>query len=121
MKSQIGSKRGVKTEVHSIQASSQKPNLLLKQVKKTQEVGNSIGIMASLDGSDIETKNLVKEKLKRSDSSIKLNRKYSLVIAENILESPNERDHRDNKNNNIWGIRELDVRDKPEHIFDDGD
>ena len=39
------------------------------------------------------------------------------MIAENILESPTERDFRDNKNNNIWGMRDLDVRDKPEHIF----
>lgn len=28
-----------------------------------------------------------------------------------------ERDFRDIKNNNIWGMRDLDVRDKPEHIF----
>jgi hypothetical protein len=33
------------------------------------------------------------------------------------LESPTERDFRDIKNNNIWGIKELDVRDKPEHNF----
>jgi hypothetical protein len=39
------------------------------------------------------------------------------VIAENILESPLERDYRDNKNNNIWGIRDFDLRDKPEHNF----
>jgi hypothetical protein len=40
------------------------------------------------------------------------------VIAENILESPMERDFVDNKNNNIWGIRDLDVRDKHnEHLF----
>lgn len=41
------------------------------------------------------------------------------MIAENILESPTERDYRDHKNNNIWGIRDLDIRDKPEHIFAD--
>ena len=44
-------------------------------------------------------------------------RRYSYVIAENILESPTERVLRDNKNNNIWGIKDLDVRDKPEHDF----
>ena len=40
------------------------------------------------------------------------------MIAENILESPTERDFVDTKNNNIWGMRDLDIRDKPEHIFD---
>ena len=33
------------------------------------------------------------------------------------MESPSERNFRDNKNNNIWGIKELDIKDKPEHIF----
>ena len=45
-------------------------------------------------------------------------KRYSLVIAENILESPNERDFRDNKNYNIWGIKELDImKDRIEHKF----
>lgn len=43
--------------------------------------------------------------------------RYSQVIAENILESPTERDFRDNKNNNVWGMRDLDMRDKVEHNF----
>lgn len=37
------------------------------------------------------------------------------------MESPNERDYRDNKNNNIWGLKELDIRDKPEHNFSSED
>jgi hypothetical protein len=39
------------------------------------------------------------------------------VIAENILESPSERHYRDHKNNNIWGIKEIEMRDKQEHNF----
>ena len=42
-------------------------------------------------------------------------------MSENILESPNERDFREHKNNNIWGLREIDVRDKPEHNFSSDD
>jgi hypothetical protein len=33
------------------------------------------------------------------------------------MESPTERDFRDIKNYNIWGIKEMDIRDKPEHNF----
>lgn len=44
-------------------------------------------------------------------------RKYSLIIAENILESPCERNFRDNKNNNIWGMRDIDLRERVDHNF----
>lgn len=33
------------------------------------------------------------------------------------MESPTERDFRDNKNHNIWGLKDMDLREKPEHIF----
>ena len=42
------------------------------------------------------------------------------MIAENILESPTERDFRDVKNNNVWAMRDLDVRDKDDHAFSEG-
>lgn len=38
-------------------------------------------------------------------------------MAENILESPTSKDFVDNKNDNIWKIKEIDIRDKPEHNF----
>jgi hypothetical protein len=40
-----------------------------------------------------------------------------MVVAENIMESPRERDFRDDKNYNLWGMKELDVRCKPHHNF----
>jgi hypothetical protein len=40
------------------------------------------------------------------------------VIAENIIESPSERNFRDDKNNNIWGIKDLEIKEKHEqHNF----
>jgi len=37
--------------------------------------------------------------------------------VENILESPAEKDFVENKNGNIWRIKEIDMREKPEHDF----
>lgn len=62
----------------------------------------------------IQDQNEIKRK------SFRHNRQYSLVIAENVIESPSERHNRDHKNNNIWTIRDLDVRQKPEHDFGEG-
>ena len=51
--------------------------------------------------------------LEDARKSVLGNRKYSLVIAENILESPTERDFRDNKTQNIYSIRDFDMKDRP--------
>ena len=33
------------------------------------------------------------------------------------MESPTERDFLDNKNHNIWGLKDMDIRDNKDHIF----
>ena len=40
------------------------------------------------------------------------------MVAENVLESPSERNFRDKKNDNLWGMPELDLIDKIEHNFE---
>ena len=47
--------------------------------------------------------------------SIPNSKKCSFLIAENVLESPKERDYLDNKNVNIYMINELEVCCKPGH------
>lgn len=50
------------------------------------------------------------------ESASNLNsKKCSFFIAENVLESPKERDYRDNKNVNIYMINEMEVMCKPGH------
>ena len=69
----------------------------------------------NLSGDEVKKVESRKSSKEKRKPSRKHKRQYSQVIAENIIESPTERDFRDNKNNNIWGIRELDVKQKPEH------
>lgn len=52
-----------------------------------------------------------------TEESISLpnSKKCSFFIAENVLESPKERDFRDNKNVNVYMINEMEVVVKPNH------
>lgn len=36
-------------------------------------------------------------------------------MTENVIESPMERNFRDNKNSNIWGLKDFDIKEKHEH------
>ena len=52
-----------------------------------------------------------------TEESISLpnSKKCSFFIAESVLESPKERDFRDNKNVNVYMINEMEVVVKPNH------
>eukprot|EP00347_Sterkiella_histriomuscorum_P012561 403368096 len=133
---------GLKTQSNSVQQSQikqtknkNKLNTEQQFKKAKRNIGDQLSLYSSQQNIKFDIANINDKVIKKSrqnnnaqicEASKKVsvqsivqqtNRNYSMVIAENILESPNERDFRDHKNNNIWGLKEIDVRDRPEHNF----
>ncbi|CDW79866.1 UNKNOWN [Stylonychia lemnae] len=126
-------KRGIRTENHSVQCSDVKlafQNTEIKTLIKpdSQYIQEKISVTSSHQELKFEIVKDDQHQAGRCNQEICEGshrfltqsihqRKFSYIIAENVLESPNEREFRDGKNNNIWGLKEMDLRDKPEHNF----
>mmetsp|Transcript_15361 Transcript_15361/g.14963 ORF Transcript_15361/g.14963 Transcript_15361/m.14963 type:complete len:277 (-) Transcript_15361:2170-3000(-) len=106
------SRGGIKTEVPSAQQSTSKVQIFPKSKLKHLEE-TSVGPMTEMRG--IESPKGEEIELEDARKSVLGNRKYSLVIAENVLESPTERDFRDNKTQNVYAIQEFDLRERPHY------